>query len=77
MARILPAISVGMVLSVAIFASAPTQAAYLTDLNVNVSRRVNVEKTAQKTLIVAQNGETPQRACGWLGPGGRAVYRCR
>ena len=74
MARILPAISVGMVLSVAIFASAPTQVA---DLNVNVSRRVNVEKAAQKTLIVAQNGETPQRACGWLGPGGRAVYRCR
>ena len=74
MARILPAISVGMVLSAAIFASAPTQAA---DLNVNVSRRINVEKTAQKTLIVAQNGEKPERACGWLGPGGRAVYRCR
>ncbi|MGO9682930.1 MAG: hypothetical protein ACLPTZ_10145 [Beijerinckiaceae bacterium] len=74
MARILPAISVGVVLSVAIFASTPTQAA---DLNVSVSRRVNVEKAAQKTLIVTQNGETPQRACGWLGPGGRAVYRCR
>jgi hypothetical protein len=74
MTRVLPAISVGMVLSVAIFANAPTHAA---DLDVNVSRRVNVEKAAQKTLIVAQNGETPQRACGWLGPGGRAIYRCR
>ncbi len=71
MARILPAILVGMVLSFAIFASAPTQAA---DLNVNVSRRA---KAAQKTLIVAQNGEVPQQLCGWVGPGGRAVYRCR
>jgi hypothetical protein len=74
MARILPPISVNLVLSVDIFASAPTQAA---DLDVNVSRGVNVEKAAQKTLIVAQNGEVPQRACGWLGPGGRAAYRCR
>lgn len=74
MARILSAISVGMVLSVAIFANAPTQAA---DLDVNISRRVGVEKAAQKTLIAAQNGEVPQRACGWVGPGGRAVYRCR
>jgi len=70
----LPKISAGMVLSVAIFASAPTQAA---DLDVNVSRHVGVEKAAQKTLIVAHNGEALQRACGWLGPGGRAVYRCR
>ncbi len=73
MARILPAISVSMVLSVVIFASAPTQAA---DLDVNVSRRVGVEKATQ-TLIVAQNGEAPQRACGWVGPGGRAIYQCR
>ncbi len=74
MTRTLPAISVGMVLSVAIFASAPTQAA---DLDVNVSRHVGLAKAAQKTLIVAHNSETPQRTCGWLGPGGRAVYRCR
>ena len=73
MARILPAISVGMVLSVVIFASAPTQAA---DLDVNVSRRVGVEKATQ-TLIVAQNGEAPPRTCDWIGPGGRAIYRCR
>lgn len=72
MARILPAISVGMVLSVAIFASAPTQAADL-----DVSRRIGLEKAAQKTLIVAQNGEAAQPACGWVGPGGRAIYRCR
>jgi len=74
MARLLPAISVGIVLSVAIFAGAPPQAAAL---DVNVSRHVGVAKATQKTLIVAQNGETPQRACGWLGPGGRAIYRCR
>ncbi len=74
MARIIPAISVGMVLSIALFTSAPTQAA---DLDVNVSRHVGVEKAAQKTPIVAQNGEAPQRTCGWDGPGGRAVYRCR
>ena len=74
MARIFSAISVGMVLSIATFASAPTQAA---DLDVNVSRHVGVEKAAQKTLIIAQNSEAPQRACGWVGPGGRAIYRCR
>jgi len=63
-----------MVLSVAIFASAPTQAA---ELDVNVNRRVGVERAAQKTLIVAQNGEAAQPVCGWVGPGGRAIYRCR
>jgi hypothetical protein len=74
MATILPTISVGMVLSVAILAGAPPQAA---DLDVNVNRHAGVAKAAQKTLIVAHNGEARQRACGWLGPGGRAVYRCR
>jgi hypothetical protein len=74
MARILPAVSVGMVLSVAIFASAPTQAA---DLDVSLSRHVDIGKTPQKAFVVAQNTEVPQRSCGWLGPGGRAVYRCR
>ena len=73
MARIL-AISVGMVLSVAVFAGAPTQAA---DLAVNVSRHVDVERQLRRHSIVAQNSETPQRTCGWLGPGGRAIYRCR
>ena len=73
MARILSAISVGMVLSIDTFASAPTQAA---DLDVNVNRRVGVEEAAPKTLMVVQNGEAPQRACGWVGSGGRAIYRC-
>jgi hypothetical protein len=63
-----------MVLSVAIFASAPTQAA---DLDVSLSRHVDIGKTPQKAFVVAQNTEVPQRSCGWLGPGGRAVYRCR
>ena len=62
MTRVLPAISVGMVLSVAIFANTPTHAA---DLDVNVSRRVNVEKAAQKTLIVAQTTQRrTERATG-------------
>jgi len=76
MARMLPAISVSVALSLSVCAQVPTQAA---DLHAKVSRHVDVGvgNADQKTLIVAQKSEVPQRTCGWLGPGGRAIYRCR
>jgi len=74
MARAGPTISVGIVLSVSVLASVPTLAA---DLDVSLSRHVDIGKTPQKAFVVAQNSDVPQRSCGWLGPGGRAVYRCR
>jgi len=72
MIRIGSTISVGIVLSAAILAGVPTQAADL-----NVSRHVGVGGTSQQTRIVAQKSEAPQRTCDWVGPGGRAIYRCR
>jgi hypothetical protein len=74
MARILPTISVGIVLSVVLFANVPTPAA---DLAATVSRHVDIGKATQKALIVAQNSKASQRTCDWIGPGGRAIYRYR
>jgi len=74
MIRIGSTISVGIVLSVAVLAGVPAQAA---DTAVNVSRHGGVAKAAQKTLIVAQTTAAPHRTCDWVGPGGRAIYRCR
>lgn len=73
MARKLTAISVGFVLIITVFASAPLQAA---NLDVDVSLRLGVGKAPQKTIIAAQKSESPRRNCGWIGPGGRAIYRC-
>jgi hypothetical protein len=60
MARTGPTISIGIEL-------AP-------DLDVSVSRHVDIGKTPQKAFVFAQNSEAPPRSCGWFGPGGRAVY---
>jgi hypothetical protein len=81
MIRIGSTISVGIVLSVAVLAGVPAPAA---DTAVNVSRHGGAGKAprqtlvaAQKTLVAAQKSEAPQRTCDWVGPGGRAIYRCR
>ena len=74
MIRIGSTISVGIVLSVAVLAGVPAQAA---DTAVDVSRHGGAGGTSQQTRIVAQKNEAPQRTCDWVGPGGRAVYRCR
>ncbi len=70
----LPKISAGIVLSVIVFASVPTQAA---DPDVSASRHVGVIKAPRQTLVVAQKSAAPQRTCDWVGPGGRAIYRYR
>jgi hypothetical protein len=72
MTQMLPKISAGIVLSVTVFASVPTQAA---DLAVQVGRHDAIGKASEKTLIVAQKSDAPRRTCDW--PGGRAIYRCR
>jgi hypothetical protein len=74
MTQLLPKISAGIVLSVTVFASVPTQAA---DPDVSASRHVGVIKAPRHTLVVAQKSAAPQRTCDWIGPGGRAIYRCR
>jgi hypothetical protein len=71
MSQMLRAISVGIVLSVTLAPLVPTQAA---DPNVNVSRHAGVGKAPDRTLVVAQKSEAPQRTCDWVGPGGRAIY---
>jgi len=70
----LPAISVGFVLSMTVFAGVPTQAA---DLDVSASRHAGFVKAPPQILVVAQKNASPQGTCDWIGPGGRAVYRCR
>ena len=70
----LPKISAGIVLSLTIFASVPTQTA---DPDVSASRHVGVIKAPRQTLVVAQKSAAPQRTCDWVGPGGRAIYRYR
>jgi hypothetical protein len=37
--------------------------------------RVSKPRHARVARVV-QNDPPPQRACDWLGPGGRALYRC-
>jgi len=74
MIRIGSTISVGIVLSVAVLAGVPAQAA---DTAVNVSRHGGAGKAPRQTLVAAQKSEAPQRTCDWVGPGGRAIYRCR
>jgi hypothetical protein len=74
MTQMLPKISAGIVLSVIVFASVPTQAA---DPDVSASRHVGVIKAPRQTLVVAQKSAAPQRTCDWVGPGGRAIYRYR
>jgi hypothetical protein len=76
MARMPSIISVGIALSMTVCAQVPTQAADL-DVKVGGHGDVDVGKVDQKTLIVALKNEVPQRTCDWIGPGGRAVYRCR
>jgi hypothetical protein len=70
----LPKISAGILLSVIVFTTVPTQVA---DLAANVSRHDGVGNAPDKTLLVAQISNAPQRTCDWVGPGGRSIYRCR
>ena len=64
--------AIGIVLSLILLAVVPTQAA---DLKTKVSR--HVVKTSRHALAVPQDGAMPQPICFWVGPGGRAIYRCR
>jgi hypothetical protein len=61
--------AIGIVLSLILLAAVPAQAA---DLETKVSR--HVVKTSRHALAV---GAMPQPICSWVGPGGRAIYRCR
>ena len=71
----LPAFSVGIALSIGLCAQVPAQA---TDQGVKVGRHAEVGNgNAAQKIIIALNDQVLQRACNWLGPGGRAVYRCR
>ncbi len=75
MTRMFPAFLVGIALSIGLCTQVPAQAA---DQGVKVGRHAEVGagKAAQKTII-ARNDQVPQQTCDWIGPGGRAVYRCR
>lgn len=55
---------VAAVLGMASVAVAPSQAAY---------HKAKIRHHAR----VVQKIDPPQRVCDWVGPGGRAVYRCQ
>jgi len=56
-------LSIFAALAIACVAMAPAQAAYH-----NAKSRHHVR--------VARKSDSPQRVCDWVGPGGRAIYRC-
>lgn len=74
MARKLAVIAVRIVLTAIVFAGVPGQAA---DLHLNAGAGGGGDSELSKTLLVAQKSESTRLICGWIGPGGRAVYRCR
>jgi hypothetical protein len=62
--------AIGIVMSMTFWALAPAQAV---DQDVKANRqRVGAVKPPREIL----DEQLPQRACDWIGPGGRAVYRC-
>ena len=66
-----PTTSIIVVLSAALFALAATQATALEEQ----SKR-HALKAHHKVLHLTAVASTPARVCEWVGPGGRAVYRC-
>jgi len=57
---------IGIVMSMTLLAIAPAKAG---DQDGKVTR--------QHAKSQANDDPPPQRNCDWIGPGGRAVYRCR
>jgi hypothetical protein len=65
-------ISIVVVLSAAVFALTATPTTALEGAG---SR--HHFKTHHKAVYLAASEPASQRTCGWVGPGGRAIYQCR
>jgi hypothetical protein len=59
---------IGVVLGLTVLALAPVRGS---DLPANTSHRTHIVKAKHKPA-----DPPAQRVCDWIGPGGRAVYRC-
>lgn len=62
-----------IVSSLILLAFVPAQAA---DLKVKASSNGGVAKARGHARATGQDDPPPQRVCEWVGPGGRALYRC-
>lgn len=51
----------------------PAQAA---DVKIKASWDAGVAKAYGHARAIRRDDPPPQRVCDWMGPGGRAVYRC-
>jgi len=67
------ATSVIIVSGLILFAFVPAQGA---DLKIKPSQDVVIAKAHGHTGALRRDDPPPQRMCDWMGPGGRAVYRC-
>jgi hypothetical protein len=68
--------SIGIVLSLMLVAVAPTRAA---DLGTKAGRHVKVShhvRSGESDRQALPGVAVSPRNCDWIGPGGRAIYRC-
>lgn len=65
------ATSIIIVSGLILLAFLPAQAA---DLKIKVSR--DFDKVYGHARAIRRDDPPPQRVCDWMGPGGRALYRC-
>jgi len=65
-------ISIGIALSMTFFALPAYAVHYKTKITCHHACSV----TAPRPAAVVKQDNAPHRVCDWIGPGGRAVYRC-